>query len=247
MTSRSRSGWWIPASLVILCAIPVVAGVARVVSLARGGPVTAESARFFAAPWPVVAHVAGAIVLVLVGAFQLAPGFRRRHPRWHRRAGRWATAAGLVASFSGLWMSVFYPPGKDDGRLLLVFRLFFGTAMAVCLTLGFVAARRAEVPRHRAWMSRGYAIGAGAGTQAVLHLPFVAARSMPGVLGRALLMALGWCLNLAVAEWLLRRQRPLAPAGRALLPTEERPARAETLPRTCSDLRTPLAAPLRSR
>jgi len=208
--------------------------------------VTAENARFFAAPLPVLVHVAGAIVLVLVGAFQLAPAFRRRHPRWHRVAGRWATAAGLCASLSGLWMSVFYPPGKDDGRLLLAFRLFFGAAMTACLTLGFVAARRARVARHRAWMSRGYAIGAGAGTQAVLHLPFVAARSMPGVLGRALLMGLGWCLNLAVAEWLLRRQPRVAPtggpAGRAPPPTEQRRPRAGTPPRTCSDFRTPLAA-----
>lgn len=69
----------------------------------------------------------------------------------------------------------------------------FGSAMAVCLVLGFAAVRRRDVARHRAWTTRGYAIGMGAGTQAVtLSLWLVAHGGDPlGELTRQLLMGAG--------------------------------------------------------
>ena len=44
-------------------------------------------------------------------------------------------------------------------------RLVFASAMAGCLVLGVRAARRRDIPAHRAWMIRAYAIGLAAGTQ----------------------------------------------------------------------------------
>ena len=64
---------------------------------------------------------------------------------------------------------------------------------------------RRDVVTHSAWMTRGYAIGQGAGTQALILGPFLAI-GMTGVTVRALLMALAWTLNLAIAEWVIRRR-----------------------------------------
>lgn len=103
-----------------------------------------------------------------------------------------------------------YPPAEHDGPLLTGFRVVFGAAMVTSLALGLVAIRRRDVARHQVWVTRGYAIGLWAGTQALVHLPWLFFAAAPQQLGRALLMAAGWVINLAVAEWSLRRVRGTA-------------------------------------
>ncbi|MCX7288578.1 MAG: DUF2306 domain-containing protein [Rhodobacterales bacterium] len=180
-----REGWPIAAGLLALSVIPVAAGVVRLVSLATGGTVTLANARFLAHPLPVQLHIVGASLFCVLGALQFWPGFRRRFPRWHRMAGRMLALAGIAAGLSGLWMNQFYPYGPN---------------------VGIAAILRRDVAQHRAWMMRAYAIGLGAGTQAVTQLPWILAVGLPGELPRALLMGAAWVLNLAVAEWFIRRQ-----------------------------------------
>ncbi|WP_308169566.1 DUF2306 domain-containing protein [Acrocarpospora catenulata] len=184
----------------------MIAGAARLGQLAGGAAITPENARFFAVPIPVVLHIVGASCYGILGAFQFAAGFRRRRPGWHRAAGRLLVVCGLVTALTGLWMAVYYPRPVGDGDLVEVFRLVFGTAMTVSLVLGFAAIRRREILRHRAWMIRAYAIGMGAGTQAFTHVPYFVLVGTPGEFARGLLMAAGWVINLAVAEWIIRRR-----------------------------------------
>ncbi len=56
-------------------------------------------------------------------------------------------------------------------------------------------------------MMRGYALGLGAGTQVFTHLPMFLIPSLQGELARTLCMGAGWVINLAVAEWLISRER----------------------------------------
>jgi uncharacterized membrane protein len=208
MVSRTTSnpGWWLPALLIGLSAVPVAAGAVRLHELGSGAAITPENARFFASPAPVVVHVLGATLFCVLGALQFAPELRRRRPRWHRYAGRLLVVCGLAAGLSGLWMAQFYPPAEGDGELLHAFRLLFGSAMVACIILGFTSIRRGDVEQHRAWITRGYAIGMGAGTQVLVHVPWLLVHARPGELARALLMASGWVINLAVAEWSIRRR-----------------------------------------
>lgn len=201
-----REGWPIAAGLLALCVIPVAAGVVRLVSLASGETVTLANARFFAHPLPVQLHIVGASLFCVAGALLFWPGFRRRFPRWHRLVGRVAAPAGIVAGLSGLWMNQFYPYGPNDGVLLYFFRLLFGAGMVLAVVLGVAAILRRDVAQHRASMMRAYAIGLGAGTQALTQLPWILLVGLPGELPKALLMGAAWVLNLAVAEWLIRRQ-----------------------------------------
>lgn len=203
--------WRIPAALIALSAVPAAAGAFRVTQLASGGPVTADNARFFAAPLPVLLHIVGATVYCVLGAFQFAPGLRRRRPNWHRRAGRLVVLCGLVGALSGLWMTLSHPKPAGEGELLTGFRLVFGAAMFLSIVLGVAAVRRRDLVRHRAWMVRGYAIALGAGTQAVIFGLWALVVGTPGELATALLMAAGWVLNLAVAEWLVRGRPALLP------------------------------------
>lgn len=201
--------WTVAALLILLAAVPMGAGLFRLTDLAAGGPVTADNARFFASPFPVAVHVVGAVLFTVVGAVQLLPSFRRRRPTWHRVAGAILLPSGLVAALSGLWMSVAYALPDTDGLLLLAFRLVFGTAMVASLVLAARAIRNREFARHGAWMIRAYAIGQGAGTQFLTHLPWVVLVGPPGELPRALLMGTAWIINLAVAERVIRRRAAL--------------------------------------
>ncbi|WP_088287676.1 DUF2306 domain-containing protein [Kineosporia sp. A_224] len=197
---------FVPAGLALLCVVPVTAGGVRLASLASGA-VTPENARFFDSPVPVVVHVVGASLFLLLGIGQLHPALRRRSPAWHRRAGRGIVLAGLAAALSGLWMSVFYALPAHDNDLLLGFRLLAGTGMAGALVLAVVAVRRRDIAAHRAWMLRGYALGLGAGTQVLTNLPWALLVGPPAGTVRAVLMGLGWVVNLAVAEALIRAPR----------------------------------------
>jgi uncharacterized membrane protein len=199
-----RTDRWVPVGLVVLAAIPVLAGTARLVEILGGPELRATDARFAASPAPVVIHVVAAIGYALLGAFQFSHRIRRRHPGWHRRAGRILVALGLAVALSGLWMTLVYPYKEGTGDLLYVFRLLFGSGMAASIVLGLAAIRRRDIARHRAWMVRAYALALGAGTQA-FAVGFGEALFGTGVVRTDLMMGAGWAINLAVAEWIIRR------------------------------------------
>jgi len=203
----TRRGWPVPVGLVALSAIPVAAGVLRLVQLAGGPAVIPADHRFAGFPLPLVVHIVAAATFALVGILQFMPRFRRRHRAWHRRAGRVLAVAGLLVAISALWMTLFYAPQPGTGDLLYLLRLGFAAAMATCLVLGFTAVRRRDIAAHRAWMIRAYAIGLGAGTQAFTE-GIGGALFGTGEVRGDLAKGAGWVINLAVAEWSIRRKGP---------------------------------------
>lgn len=204
--TRRDAGWAVPPALILLGAIPLAAGALRLVQLAGGPEVMPAEVRFADFPAPVVLHILGAALYVVVGAFQFVPGIRRKHPAWHRRAGRVLVVGGLVVATSALWMTVLYAAKPGTGPLLYVLRLGFGSAMVSCLVLGFRAVRRRDITAHRAWMIRAYAIGIAAGTQAFTE-GVGGALFGTGELQGDLAKAAGWVVNLSVGEWVIRRHR----------------------------------------
>ncbi|MEV7647267.1 DUF2306 domain-containing protein [Arthrobacter sp. NPDC089319] len=206
---RARTGWLVPAGLIFISIIPVIFGSLRLAELASGAAVTPANERFFDSPVPVLIHIPAVIIYSLVGAFQFVPSLRRgnRGSRsWHRIAGVILIPAGLLSALSGLWMAVFYDLPPDDGVILLVLRLVFGTAMAASIVLGVLAIKRRDFVSHGAWMARGYAIGIAAGTQALVSIPWMLLVGPTNELSRAVLLGAAWLLNLAVAEYFIRRR-----------------------------------------
>lgn len=212
--ARAGSAKWVVAALILLSAIPLAAGAFRLSQLAGGAEITPANARFFAAPLPVVLHIVGAGVYALLGAFQFVPGLRRRRNSWHRIAGRILIPSGLIVALSGLWMTLFYRMPAHDGAVVYSLRLFFGLAMLLAILLGSAAIRQRDFVRHGDWMLRGYAIGMGAGTQVLTGMVAAVFADPPTELSRALLMGAGWVINLAVAEWIIRRRS--APRARTV-------------------------------
>lgn len=207
---RARPQWPVPAGLILLSLIPVIFGALRLAELSSGAAVTPQNARFFASPLPVVTHIVSVTVYSLLGAFQFVPSLRGRRG-WHRIAGRVLIPAGLLAALSGLWMSVFYP--LPDGYTDVPLRLFFGSAMLVSIVLGILAVSRRDFAGHSAWMTRAYAIAVGAGTQALVGIPWLLLIGPTDVPTRAVLLGAGWVINVAVAEYVIRRRARRAADG----------------------------------
>jgi uncharacterized membrane protein len=205
MVAKNRTAWLVPAGLLLLSTVPVIAGAVRLAELSGGAQVTPANARFFASPLPVVIHILSVSLYSILGAFQFVPALRRRH-RWHRRVGRFLIPCGLAAALSGLWMTLFYPWPEGDGEILYGLRLLFGSAMLLAILLGVAAIRRRDFTQHGDWMLRAYAIGLGAGTQVLTNVPWFLLFGIPGEFPRALLMGAGWLINLMVAEWIIRRR-----------------------------------------
>jgi uncharacterized membrane protein len=200
-------------SLIVLGLVPILANTLRRIALSLGTVGGSTDNGSHDVPLPVAVHVLTATIFVILGAFQFSPGFRRRKPAWHRMAGRVLFVVGMLVALSGLWLNqvVSFPAGS--GELLYVFRLLAGLGMALCIVVGFTAVRRRDIPGHRQWMIRAYALGLGAGTQ-VFTLGFGEAIFGKTALIVALLHGAGWMINLAVAEWAIRRQKPRNQAGR---------------------------------
>lgn len=129
---------------------------------------------------------------------------RRRRPGYHRAAGRTLVVAGALVAGSALWMRLMYPQ-EGTGDVLYLFRPAFSTLMVASIVLGFAVIRRREIARHRAWMIRAYAIALAAGTQA-FTVGVGGALFGDGVLAHDLSIASAWLINLAVAEWAVRRR-----------------------------------------
>ena len=201
--TRRRAQWPVPAGLILLSLIPVIAGAARLTELTGGAAITPQNARFFASPVPVVVHIISVTVYSLLGAFQFVPSLRGRRG-WHRTAGTILIPAGALTALSGLWMSAFYP--LPDGDTDVPLRILFGSAMLVSIVMGVLAIRRRDFVRHSVWMTRAYAVAVAAGTQALVIAPWILLIGPPSELVKALLMGLAWVINLAAAELVIHRR-----------------------------------------
>jgi hypothetical protein len=190
----------IPLGLLLMCVAPMLGGFMRMSRVAAGVAVQ-ENARFLAAPWATGIHIVGATLFCVLGAFQFAPAFRRRHLLLHKILGRLLFPAGLAAALSGIYMTLYFPWVEFDGAVVYWSRLFFGAVMAFSLVYSVwrVVFYR-DIKGHGDWMIRAYAIGMGAGTHAFTHIPFFLMESLHNETGRALGMTGGWVINWIVAE-----------------------------------------------
>lgn len=240
-----RRLWLVSAGLVIFGLLP---GLARLLVELAGDPDATQGSLPAVSRLPVVVHGVAGTGFVVLGAFQF-PAARQRARTWHRRAGRLLVPMGLAATMSGLWLTLFYPNLRDSGAPLTAFRVTFSTAMAASILTSLIAIRRRDVPRHRAWMIRAYALGLGASTQ-IFTLGFGGAAFGTGEVSTALLTGAGWVINLGAAEWVIRRpNRPGSLAHRRVSPPRgvvgSLPAQGEAS--SCAGVRTFMRSPGRAK
>ena len=212
MKHAARIDWKVPLTLLLLSAIPIAAGIVRLVGLTDDLEISTENARFVEAPLAVFVHVLGASLFCILGALQFSSRLRQRSPKWHTVSGRIVVAGGILAALSGLWMTVTYRiPPELQGGLLYGVRIFVSLAMVLTIFRAVAAVTGGDVTTHRAWMIRAYALGQGAGMQAVVLLPWMVVIGKPTVFQRDVLMSSAWLINLVIAEMAIQRGAPRKP------------------------------------
>jgi uncharacterized membrane protein YozB (DUF420 family) len=206
-SSHTRSAWLTPTGLLLLSVLPLIGGTARLVEFATGAQLTESSARLFTAPSLLLLHILSSSLYFVLGAFQFVPWIRWNKPGWHRAAGRILIPSGILSALTGMRMACIYPAFLGSGTAATLIRVVVGSCIVVFISLGVAAIRRRDVASHRAWMMRGYALAIAAGTQPLTLAPLIVFPKLYGELGWTLGLAAGWIINLAVAEWLIRRRR----------------------------------------
>lgn len=211
---RSRVGW----VFVLLTALAIVAYAAvpyftaSLTELAGRGvglsPTYAEAA--WLVQGALYVHIAGGAVALSAGPLQFWRGLRARAPRVHRWAGR----AYLTGVALGATAAFVIAPSSPAGYVG-----FFGFSALALLWLvtswrAYRAIRYGDVPAHRSWMIRSFALTYSAVTLRLwLPLLLFAPLLFGGTVDEAsfanayaAVPFLAWLPNLVCAEWLIRRR-----------------------------------------
>jgi len=147
------------------------------------------------------AHVFSAILTLIAGFTQFSTPLRRQYPNLHRYSG-WVYAVNVlfVAGPSGLVIGIYANGGWSSQLafcLLAVLWMIF-TGLAIWNI------RRGDIPAHRRWMIRSFALTLSAITLRAWKFAIVAAFEPRPMEVYRLVAWLGWVLNLVVAECWIR-------------------------------------------
>ncbi len=97
-----------------------------------------------------IPHVLFGVIALLSGPIQFSSRFRQRHLKFHRVLGRIYVVSVFIGAATGVALATGRPgfPGTS----------MQAAAWIVCTTAAFLTARNRQIPQHRQWMARSYAV-----------------------------------------------------------------------------------------
>ena len=154
-------------------------------------------------PIAISLHLAGGIVALVLGAFQVNSRLRSRFLSIHRWSGRVYVFAAVVGGVAGFTLALHSFGG-------LVTHFGFGL-MAICWVVATLNAyrhiRRGDLIAHRAWMLRSYALTLAAVTLRI-YLPLSQIAEIEFEAAYQVISWLCWVPNLLVVEWFVLARNP---------------------------------------
>lgn len=145
-------------------------------------------------------HVFSAIFVLLAGYTQFSNSIRTKFPQWHRRLGwLYVVVTLLFAGPSGFIIAIYANGGLSSqiAFCLLAFLWMLFTAMALFKII------KKQVPSHKAWMIRSFALALSAITLRAWKYVLVAAFHPKPMDVYQIVAWLGWTLNLVIAELII--------------------------------------------
>lgn len=167
--------------------------------------------RYIEHQWRGYLHIGPGVVYLLGAPFQLSRRFRTKHYTLHRRMGRVLLTCALL---SGTFALLFGIPFAWGGAPEAIATVVFGTWFIACLVLAFRAIRGDDVPQHRRWMIRAFAVAIGIGTIRIWTGIFegieqgMSGGTTPAAPDQTMFGIAFWLaftMHVAIGEWWLRR------------------------------------------
>jgi uncharacterized membrane protein len=152
---------------------------------------------------PLRLHIAGGMGALLSGPWQFSEKLRARAINWHRWIGRFYLLSVGIGSIAGFVMSLVSKEGTPTHLgfgILAVLWFFTGLQ-------GYLTVRRRDIPAHRRWMIRNFALTLAAVTLRN-YLPLMLFGLHWSFRTTYVVVSwLCWVPNLLVAEWMVQRSR----------------------------------------
>lgn len=158
---------------------------------------------FSARPWGIYSHVLFGALALVIGPFQFRRGILSRRRAVHRNLGKAYVVCALMTGLVSMYMAVYSFGGMNTH---LGFG-FLGALTAAATATAYARIRALDVPRHREWMIRSFALIFAAVTLRI-ELPFlIVAYKGSFAPAYAIVAWLCWVPNLLWAEWYIRSSR----------------------------------------
>lgn len=188
-----KTGW----AVMLVLALSIALYAALVLLLPGFGPPFVAERRAVM-PLVVIGHLAGGVIAMTIGPFQLNTRLREKAFGRHRWMGRTYAVAVLVGGSCALILSFWSQQG-------FVTHAGFGMLAVLWLTSTVMAWRRilaGDQAGHRRWMIRSYALTLAAVTLRI-WLPLWLAAGLPFGPAYQAVAWVCWVPNLVIAEWLV--------------------------------------------
>lgn len=112
--------------------------------------------RFWVMKWPLVGHISGGLLALVLGPFQFWADLRNRYLHVHRWMGRLYVAGILVASMSSITLALTTGMAIHWNWALSLIVLAFAWISTTGMAFRFILLKRTEL--HKGWMIRSYAV-----------------------------------------------------------------------------------------
>lgn len=181
-----------------------------VISDVQGGILSSKSAELLAGIWMIAFYVhilAGGLAL-LIGWPQFSSRLRAKRMSWHRSLGNVYLIAVMISGVAGLYLAFHATGGwvaKTGFGILAIGWLFTSYR-------GWSAVRKRDIPTHRVWMIRSYAL-CFAAVMLRIWLPLFMISGMPFLTAYVIIAWLCWVPNTMIAEWIIHRSKKVNVIG----------------------------------
>ncbi len=107
-----------------------------------------------------VLHLIPALAIMLFGPLQFIRRIRNKYIKFHRLSGYTFLVCGVIGAFSGIVLGVFNPFMDVDGQGFneSMATVFFSGYTLFALYMAFDRIRNRQIPQHREWMIRSWAL-----------------------------------------------------------------------------------------
>lgn len=106
--------------------------------------------------WPLIGHISGGILALIIGPFQFSKTFRNKFMNTHRWLGRIYLTAILIGSLSATYMAWTTAIQVNFSWALAMQMLAF--AWIVTASMAYLCVMKGRILQHKEWMLRSYVV-----------------------------------------------------------------------------------------